>query len=237
MQRTTRKTSRRRFLAGAAAGLTILPSVRLARAYQANERLNLAVFGTMYNAEHFLTASHIYNAAVVALCDPDRRNIAKTLVRWKENAVRMEAAENPVDRQSAERYRRMAEGEGVTMHADIRRLVDEMSDSVDALVVSHYDHLHGVACGAALRRQTGLQRAAAWTDYFRRALAPRPGRRNEASGRCIAAPVRLRDNSAGPWNWSKKARSARCARLTSGSAAAVPIETRFPRDRSRFPRN
>ena len=151
MQCTTRKTSRRRFLAGAAAGLTILPSVRLARAYQANERLNLAVLGTMYNAEHFLSASHIYNASVVALCDPDRRNIAKTLARWKENAARMEAADNPTDRQSAERYRRMAEGEGVTMHADIRRLFDEMSDSVDALVVSHYDHLHGVACGAALR--------------------------------------------------------------------------------------
>ena len=43
-------------------GLLILSSARLANAYAANERLRLAVFGNMYNAAHFLTASHIYNA-------------------------------------------------------------------------------------------------------------------------------------------------------------------------------
>jgi hypothetical protein len=45
----------------------------------------------------------------------------------------------------------MAQGEGVKAYSDIRRMFDEMADSIDALVVSHYDHLHGVACGQALR--------------------------------------------------------------------------------------
>jgi hypothetical protein len=145
------KTTRRRFLAGTAAGLTILPSVRLVRAAEANERLRLAVFGTMYNSAHLLFAPHIYNAPVVALCDPDRRHLSKALQRWEEAAARMENAQNPNDRPWAEKYRAMAQGEGVKLYADPRRMFDEMADSIDALVVSHYDHLHGVTCGAALR--------------------------------------------------------------------------------------
>jgi predicted dehydrogenase len=87
----------------------------------------------------------------VALCDPDRRKIAKAFGRWKESAARMENAGKPEDREWSARYRRMAQGEGVEVYSDIRRMFDEMADSIDALVVSHYDHLHGVACGHALR--------------------------------------------------------------------------------------
>jgi hypothetical protein len=46
----------------------------------------------------------------------------------------------------------MADGEGVKVYTDVRRLFDEVEDSIDAVVVSHYDHLHGVCCGPALRR-------------------------------------------------------------------------------------
>jgi hypothetical protein len=145
------KASRRRFLAGAAAGLTILPAARLVRGYEANERLNLAVFGTMYNASHMLLAPHIYNAPIVALCDPDQRKITKAIGRWKDAATQIENAANEDNRHWAARYRRMAAGEGVTFYSDLRRLFDEMAGSIDALVVSHYDHLHRVACGRALR--------------------------------------------------------------------------------------
>ncbi len=144
------RLSRRRFLAGAT-GLTILPCARLVTAYEANERMRLAVFGTMYNASHFLTASHIYDADVVAVCDPDERRLAKVFSRWKETAARMAASEKPEERQRAERYGRMARGEGVTTQSDIRRLLDARSALIDALVVSHYDHLHGISCGPALR--------------------------------------------------------------------------------------
>lgn len=148
------KLSRRHFLASAtrsAAGLLILPYARMAGAYQANERLNVAVFGTMYNAEHFLYAIHIYNASIVAFCNPDQRKVPGVRKRWEETAKKLEAAENPDHRRAAAQYRGMAEGKGVKFYADVRRMFDEMAGSIDALVVSDYDHFHGVTCGQALR--------------------------------------------------------------------------------------
>jgi predicted dehydrogenase len=153
---TPRQTtlSRRRFLgaaAGGAAGVLILPSSRQARAYPANERLRLAVFGTMYNAAHFLTAAHIYQADIVAVCNPDQRKIPGIFQQWAERADQLHGAPQADQRQAGERYRRMAQGEGVKIFSDIRQLFGEMADGIDALVVSDYDHFHGVACGAALR--------------------------------------------------------------------------------------
>jgi predicted dehydrogenase len=144
------KATRRQFL-GAAAGFTILSSARLVRGCEANERLNLAVFGGMYNAQHMLSAPHLYKAPIVALCDPDQRKITENLQRWEETAARLESAPRAEEREWADRYRRMARGEGVKLYSDIRRMFDEMAGSIDALVVSHYDHLHGVACSPALR--------------------------------------------------------------------------------------
>lgn len=143
--------TRRRFLAGAATGAAALRSIDAFGFSNASGRLNLAVFGTMYNAAHFLTASHIYGASVVALCDPDERNIAKAFQGWKETATRLEANESPQDRKWAKRYHRLAEGKDIKIYSDIRRLFDDLTDSIDALVVSHYDHLHAVACSRALR--------------------------------------------------------------------------------------
>jgi len=130
-----RKTSltRRRFLAaaaGGAAGLQILSSSRLARAYQANERLRLAVFGNMYNAAHFLTAAHIYNADIVALCNPDQRKIPGIVKQWQERADQLQNSTQADQQQAAARYRRMAQGEGVTIFSDVRRLFGEMADGI-----------------------------------------------------------------------------------------------------------
>jgi len=135
---------RRRFLAGTA-GLLVLPRARAARGYPAAGRLRLAVFGTMYNAEHFLTAAPLYEADVAALADPDRRKIDGVLKRWEEAAAKAK------DPEAAGRFRRWARGEGVKLYADVRRMIAESAGEIDAVVVSHYDHLHGVACGAALR--------------------------------------------------------------------------------------
>jgi predicted dehydrogenase len=132
-------------------GLLILSSGRIARAYQANERLRLAVFGDMYNAAHFLTASHIYNGEIVAVCNPDQRRIPGILRRWDEQADKLAGADSADQRQVADRYRRMARGEAVKVFVDIREVLGEMADQIDALVVSDYDHFHGVACGAAMR--------------------------------------------------------------------------------------
>ena len=148
------RPARRRFLTVAGlslGGLTILPSTRLAFAYQANQRLRLAVFGAMYNAAHFLPASHVHNAEVVAFCTPDQRKVPGVLKQWEEQARRLASSQDPEQQRIAEQYGRMARGERVKILADVRRLFGEMAGQVDALVVSDYDHFHGVACGAALR--------------------------------------------------------------------------------------
>jgi hypothetical protein len=145
---------RRRFLmrGGAAAGaLLILPSARLARAYAANERLNLAVFGNMYNAAHFLTAVHHHRAGIVALCNPDQRKIPGIFDQWRDQADTWAASENRTEREAAPLYRQLAAGDNVKVYADVRRMFADMAGQIDALVVSDFDHFHGVTCGEALR--------------------------------------------------------------------------------------
>ncbi len=149
-----RRLTRRQFLAGTArgaGGLLVLASSRTAFAYDANQRLRLALFGNMYNAAAFVTGSHIYNAELVAVGNVDQRKIPDIRKKWDEQATKLDAPGNPEQQRVAQRYRRMAQGEGVKIFADIRQLFAEMADQIDALVVSEYDHLHGVACGAALR--------------------------------------------------------------------------------------
>ena len=106
--------TRRQFLGNAGrtlGGLTILASARSARAYQANERLRLAVFGNMYNAQHFLIAAHICNAELVAVCNPDQRKLAETVKLWEGEAEKLAAAPRAEERQAAEHYRSLATGE------------------------------------------------------------------------------------------------------------------------------
>jgi predicted dehydrogenase len=142
------RPTRRSFLAG---GLLVLASPRAARAFRAAERLRLAVFGNMYNASHFLTAVHTYNASIEVWCNPDRRKIPAVLKQWEDQAAKLAGSRNADDARAAEQYRRMARKEGVEFADDIRQVFARMADRIDALVVSDYDHFHGVACGAALR--------------------------------------------------------------------------------------
>ncbi len=138
---------RRRFLqcstaaaAGAGLGWTILPSRAHAVGYPANGRLRLAVFGHFYNAPHFLHSMHVHDTEIVALADADILKLEPVFGRWQE-----QAAEEP-------RYQRLADRQGLSLVTDIRELFAERDSlDFDALVVSEQDHLHGVACGLALR--------------------------------------------------------------------------------------
>lgn len=148
------RVSRRRFLSktiGAGVGLTILPSAQSAFSYQANERLRLAVFGNMYNAAHFLTAAHTHNADIVAICNPDQRTIPKIIERWREQARNLAAQKDNPNQSAIRQYERLAERNGLAIHQDVRRMFQEMDSQIDAVVVSDYDHFHGVACGGAMR--------------------------------------------------------------------------------------
>lgn len=150
------KTSitRRTFLTGTAAsatGLLILPSSRSALAYPANERINLAIIGHMYNAGHFFSSVHAYeNLEIVALCDPDQREIPKVFKTWQEQAQTWATSPKPEQRKAAEHYKRLLDNKPPA-YADFRRMLSEMDKQIDALVVSLYDHYHGVTCGTAMR--------------------------------------------------------------------------------------
>jgi hypothetical protein len=148
--------NRRRFLAGAAggaAGLTILPAGRLAFGYQANERLNLAVVGVAgyAAATAFMPAIHRYeNVGIAALCDVDQRKVAPALERWRTFAAEWPRSSNEEERRAADVYRRLAEN-NPPLFEDFRRMLGEMADRIDAVVVATPDHTHTIISAAAIR--------------------------------------------------------------------------------------
>ncbi len=129
--------SRRSFLAGAGAGAGLLA----AGAKFADERLRLAVIGDMYNANHFTTSAHAYgNVDLVALGHPDARRIPDIFKGWEKR----------VPGAGAEYYARLLERRPAVF-ADFRKMLAEMGDRIDGVVISIFDHLHGPIAGAAMR--------------------------------------------------------------------------------------
>lgn len=111
----TAHTTRRQFLAATAstvAGFTILPNSRSAFAYQANEKLDLAIIGGGGRAAANL--QRVKDENIVALCDVDRRRAAQSFARYPE----------------------------ATHYADYRKLFDHMEHPLDAVVVSTPNHVH-----------------------------------------------------------------------------------------------
>ncbi|MFN3651313.1 MAG: Gfo/Idh/MocA family protein [Armatimonadota bacterium] len=192
----TRRVDRRRLLGGAlgGAGLLIVPP-RTAFTYQANERLELAVIGHIYNAGHFTTSAHIYeNVRLAALCDPEQAEIGKTLRAWRERAERGPAAAEANERRAAEYYGRLAESPP-KVYSDPRRLLEQMGDRLDGLVVSVFDHLHGAICGPAIRagKHVFSERPLGLTISDARAL------RELAARHRVATSIRNPGNAAGPF--------------------------------------
>jgi hypothetical protein len=71
--------------------------------------------------------------------------------KWAEQADRISSLPDESSKRIAGRFHELAAGRNVEMFDDIRQLFEKMSDRIDAMVVSQYDHLHGVACGPVLR--------------------------------------------------------------------------------------
>jgi predicted dehydrogenase len=150
---TARRINRRGLLKSAigSAGVLILPSARTAFGYQANDRIQLAVIGHMYNAGHFFSSAHIYeNAHVVALCDAEEQKIAETFAAWRMRAMQGSDADDPQERRAAGYYGQLVE-KMPRAFSDPRRMLAEMGDEIDAIVVSTFDHTHGAICGPAIR--------------------------------------------------------------------------------------
>ncbi len=134
-------------------GITILSSARLARAYQSNEQLRLALIGVAgYGSYYgFLSAMHLHpNTGIAVLCDVDRRKVAKALEVWKQRAEQWPGSSKEEERQAAAVYQRLAENIPPLV-ADFRKMFDQYAKQIDAVVVATPDHTHAVASAAALR--------------------------------------------------------------------------------------
>jgi predicted dehydrogenase len=121
------RISRRRFLSGGATAitaLTVVPShvLGLGGAASPNNKLNIACIGVGGRGGDNVRGVSSEN--IVALCDVDSRQAAKTFERFP-NAKRFQ---------------------------DYRRMLDQVSREIDAVVVSTPDHTHAVALMNAIKR-------------------------------------------------------------------------------------
>ena len=103
------------------AGLVILKDARSARAYQANEKLAIAIIGACGQGGSNTNA--VAGENLVALCDVDQRRADETHNKYPHT----------------KRY------------TDFRKLLDELHGQIDAVVVSTPDHTHAVAAVAAMK--------------------------------------------------------------------------------------
>jgi len=126
MDKSTKKTSRREFLhgaAGAAAAFTIVQRHVFGRGVTPpSDKLNIACIGVGGRGGSNLEG--VSGENIVALCDVDMRRVGGTF----ENYPR------------AKHYH------------DFRKMLDEMDNQIDAVVVSTPDHTHAIACMAAIKR-------------------------------------------------------------------------------------
>jgi predicted dehydrogenase len=121
----SKQLNRRDFLRRAAfsgAGLIILSDSRLVRGTQANEKLNVACIGVGGRGGADVNGVG-ETENIFALCDVDEKHAAETFEKYPQ----------------AKRYK------------DFRRMLDEIQNKIDAVVVGTPDHTHAVAGMAAMR--------------------------------------------------------------------------------------
>src|SRR5438477_3630294 len=118
--------SRRSFLSKSVtvgAGLLILRNSRLAFAYEANSKLNIAGIGVGGQGRGSLDAFHRMGNNLVALCDADAKRAGDIYQKHPE----------------AKPYQ------------DFRKMFDRMEKQIDAVLVATPDHTHAVAAVAAMK--------------------------------------------------------------------------------------
>ncbi len=120
-----KQLNRRDFLRSAAfsgAGLIILSNSRLVRGTRANEKLNVACIGVGGRGAADVNGVGA-TENIFALCDVDEKHAAQTFEKYPQ----------------AKRYK------------DFRRMLDEIQNKIDAVVVGTPDHIHAVAGMAAMK--------------------------------------------------------------------------------------
>ena len=119
--------NRRELLKGAAMGTAawlILRDARSVASYQANDRLNIALVGVGNRGRYHADAIPRTGQNLVAVCDADQRHAAEAVRRHPEAA----------------------------QYVDFRKMLDEMDNRIDALVVATPEHTHAAIAAAAMKR-------------------------------------------------------------------------------------
>ncbi|MHC4736464.1 MAG: Gfo/Idh/MocA family protein, partial [Planctomycetota bacterium] len=119
-----RQLNRRDFLRNmvcTGSGLIILSNSRLVRGTQANNKLNVAGIGVGGRGAADINGAASEN--IVALCDIDEKHAAQTFERYPD----------------AKRYK------------DFRKMLDEMHNKIDAVVIGTPDHTHAPAGMMAMK--------------------------------------------------------------------------------------
>jgi hypothetical protein len=144
--------TRRQFLRSSACGgssFFLLASARSVWGAPANEKLQVALIGVGGRGEWFVdTIPRLED--VVAICDVSEKKLHGALQRWQDLARRFETSPNDWERRAAAAYKRSLAA-GPRAFRDFRRLLDQMGQGVDAVVVATPDHTHAVVSAAALR--------------------------------------------------------------------------------------
>ena len=129
-----RRLTRRNLLSQAglsAATLLILKDSRSVRGVPANEKINVALVGIGGRGRWFLDTIPRMER-VVALCDVDERKLTETV-------------------EAAASYEYLAETKP-KKYRDFRRMLEEMGNQIDAVMVATPDHSHAVIAAAAMKK-------------------------------------------------------------------------------------
>jgi predicted dehydrogenase len=112
MQRQLNRRDFLRKMAWSSSGLIILSHSRLVRGTEANNKLNIAGIGV--GGRGAMDINGVASENIVALCDVDEKHAAQTFARYPE----------------AKQYK------------DFRKMLYEMHDKIDAVVIGTPDHTH-----------------------------------------------------------------------------------------------
>ncbi|HUT37205.1 MAG TPA: Gfo/Idh/MocA family oxidoreductase [Planctomycetota bacterium] len=152
-----RRTCRRVFLSstlGGAAGLVILRDSASAQATKANDKLNVALIGVGGRGTWFVdTIPRMQN--VVAFCDVNAQKIAEAFKHCAQRAADYPKSPNAWERNAAPAFARVTEDK-TKVYNDFRKMIDEMGQGLDAVIVATPDHTHAVASAYAIRAGKGV---------------------------------------------------------------------------------
>jgi hypothetical protein len=145
------RITRRTFLRGAAvggAGVLLLRHSASARTYAANEKVNVALVGVGGRGSWFVeTLPKMEN--VVAFCDVDAPKIDGAFKQLADMKAKWAESPNSWEVSAAKAYTRLLEAK-IKTFADYRKMLDELGNGLDAVVVATPDHTHAVIAAAAM---------------------------------------------------------------------------------------